>query len=208
MTTLSLPLISISKHSSGELLGNSQITEDLQLNDLHLLNWDSESMMKKESTEVVGVRWMEKKTKKRNYLGDTFKFGSDNNNTPEENIAIPVTDAAAEVEEQLEQLASNIPTNISTSGVKPTIDYRITMPATTMASIAATTTIPAATILGRNTRFTIPSNPFGSGPPTGPPGGGGRHWPSGGTPLGGGPLLEEGKIPEDLEEGEILEEEN
>jgi hypothetical protein len=119
----------------------------------------------------------------------TFKFRSDNNDIPEENIDIPATDAAAEVEEQLEQLAGNIPTNISTSGIAPSNNYQIAMPATTMASIAATTTIPAATILGRNTRFTIPPNPFGSGPPpSGPPGGGGgRCWPSGGAPLGGGP---------------------
>jgi hypothetical protein len=67
-TTLSLPLTSISKHSSGELLGNSQITEDLQLNDQHPLNWDSESTMKRELTEVIGVHWTEKKTKKRNHL--------------------------------------------------------------------------------------------------------------------------------------------
>jgi hypothetical protein len=85
MTTLSLPLISISKHSSGELLGNSQITEDLQSNDLHLLNWDSESMMKKESTEVVGVRWMEKKTKKRNYLG-THSNSEATTTTPQRRI--------------------------------------------------------------------------------------------------------------------------
>jgi L-ascorbate metabolism protein UlaG (beta-lactamase superfamily) len=39
-----------------------------------------------------------------------------------------------------------------------------------MASIAATTTVPPATILGQTTRFTVPSNPFGSGPPpSGPP---------------------------------------
>jgi hypothetical protein len=57
-----------------------------------------------------------------------------------------------------------------------------------MASIAATTTVPPATILGRTTRFTVPSNPFGSGPPlSGPPGGGGGHWSSRGPPLGGGP---------------------
>jgi hypothetical protein len=68
MTTLSLPLTSVSKHSSGELLGNSQTTEDLQLNDQHPLNWDSASMMKKGLIEVIGVHWTEKKKKKRNSL--------------------------------------------------------------------------------------------------------------------------------------------
>jgi hypothetical protein len=43
----------------------------------------------------------------------TFKFGSDKEDTPDENIDIPATDAAAAVEEQLEQLASNIPTDVS-----------------------------------------------------------------------------------------------
>jgi hypothetical protein len=94
---------------------------------------------------------------------DKFKFGSENEETPDKNIAIPATDAAAAVEEQLEQLASNIPTNVSPTKFTPTIVYKASTLADTMASITATTTIPPATILGRNTRFTVPPNPFGSG---------------------------------------------
>jgi hypothetical protein len=117
-----------------------------------------------------------------------FKFGSDHAETPDENIDIPATDAADAAEEQLEQLASNIPTNVSTK-FAPTVIYKASTPASTMASIAATTTVPPATLLGRTTRFTVPSNPFGSGPPpSGPPGGGGGgHWSSRGPPMGGGP---------------------
>jgi hypothetical protein len=66
MTTLSLPLISTSELSSGELLDNFLIMEDLQLNNLHPLNWASVSMTKKESTEAVGDHWTGKKTKKKN----------------------------------------------------------------------------------------------------------------------------------------------
>jgi hypothetical protein len=118
-----------------------------------------------------------------------FKFGSDQEDTPDENINIPVTDAAAAVEEQLAQLASDIPTDISPAKFIPTSVYKASTPASTMASIAATTTIPPATILGRTTRFAVPSNPFGSRPPSsGPPGGGGGgHWSSRGPPMGGGP---------------------
>jgi hypothetical protein len=77
-----------------------------------------------------------------------FKFGSDNKDTPDKNIEIPATDTAAAAEEQLEQLASNIPTNISPTKFTPSIVYKASTPADTMASIAATTTIPPATILG------------------------------------------------------------
>jgi hypothetical protein len=109
----------------------------------------------------------------------TFKFGSDNKETPDENIEIPATDAAAAAEEQLEQLASNIPTDISPTKFTPTIVYKASMLAYAMASIAATTTVPPATILGQTTRFTVPSNPFGSGPPLSePPGRGGGYWSS------------------------------
>jgi hypothetical protein len=107
---------------------------------------------------------------------DVFKFGSDNKETPDENIEIPATDAAAAAEEQLEQLASNIPTNVSPSKFTPSVIYKASTPADAMTLITATTTIPPVTILGRTTRFTVPSNPFGSRPPpSGPPGGGGGY---------------------------------
>jgi hypothetical protein len=118
----------------------------------------------------------------------TFQFESDTEDIPDENIDIPATDTAEETEEQLKQLASNIPTDISPTKVTSTSIFKASTPASTMASIAATTTVPPATILGRTTRFTVPSNPFGSGPPlSGPPGGGGGHWSSRGPPMGGGP---------------------
>jgi hypothetical protein len=101
-----------------------------------------------------------------------FKFGSDHADTPDKNIDIPATDAAEAAEEQLEQLASNIPTDVSTK-FTPTTIYKASTPASTMASIAATTTVPPATVLGRTARFAVPSNPFRSRPPpSGPPGGG------------------------------------
>jgi hypothetical protein len=67
-----------------------------------------------------------------------FKFGSDNTDTPDKNIKIPATDAAAAAEDQLEQLASNIPTDISPTKFTPSIVYKASTPADTMASIAAT----------------------------------------------------------------------
>jgi hypothetical protein len=88
----------------------------------------------------------------------TFKFGSDKEDTPDKNIDIPATDEAAAAEEQLARLASNIPTNISPAKFIPTIVYKASTPTSTMASIAATTTLPPATILGRTTRFAVPSN--------------------------------------------------
>jgi hypothetical protein len=69
-----------------------------------------------------------------------FKFGSDHAETPDENINIPATDAAAAAEDQLEQLASDIPTDVSTK-FTPTTIYKASTPASTMASIAATTTV-------------------------------------------------------------------
>jgi hypothetical protein len=162
--------------------------EDLQSNDQHLSSWVSESTTKNEWTEAVGDHWMGKKTKRKNSPRDEFKFESDQEDTPDENIEIPATDAAAVTEEQLAQLASHIPTDVSPPTFIPTTIYKTSTPASTMASIAATTTIPPPTILGRTTRFTVPSNPFGSGPPpSGPPGGGGGHWSNRGPPIGRGP---------------------
>jgi hypothetical protein len=59
---------STSELSSGELLENFLTTEDLQLNDQHLSNWDSESTTKNEWTEVVGDHWTDKKKTKKNNL--------------------------------------------------------------------------------------------------------------------------------------------
>jgi hypothetical protein len=149
-------LISISDLSSGELLENFLTTEDLQLSALHQSNWDSVSTTKKESTEAVGVHLDGEADDEEEPPRTEFKFGSDKEDTPDENIEIPATDAAAAAEEQLEQLASNIPTNVSTK-FTPTTVYKASTPASTMASIAATTTVPPATILGRTARFTVPS---------------------------------------------------
>jgi hypothetical protein len=66
MTILSLLLILILDLSSGELLEDFLTTEDLQLNDLHPSNWDFAFTMKKEWTEVIGGHWTEKKKKRKN----------------------------------------------------------------------------------------------------------------------------------------------
>jgi hypothetical protein len=65
-TILSSLLISISDLSSGELLENFLTTEDLQLNDLHLSNWDFAFTTKKELIEAVGDHWTEKKKRRKN----------------------------------------------------------------------------------------------------------------------------------------------
>jgi hypothetical protein len=51
--------------SSGELLENFLITEDLQLKDQHQSNWVSESTMKKGLIEAAGDHWMEKTIQKK-----------------------------------------------------------------------------------------------------------------------------------------------
>ena len=85
----------------------------------------------------------------------TLRFGSDQaEDTGDDEVQIPATDAAERTEEQLSKLAENIPTNVTSIRTRtradlPTLAY-------TMSQIQSTTTIPPATTLGRTARFAVP----------------------------------------------------
>jgi hypothetical protein len=126
-------------------------------------------------------------------LAQTFKFGSDNGDTPDPDIAIPANEAEKWAFAALAQL---IPTHIT----KPQFDSLngLSSLAARMSQIAATTTLTSTSTLGQTAGAGIPSGAgsnsanlirnllggggrFGGGPPQG----GGP--PDGGQPQGGDP---------------------
>jgi hypothetical protein len=118
-------------------------------------------------------------------LAQTFKFGSDQGDTPEPDIDISGSETREQEERALAALAQLIPTHIT----RPQFDSidGLSSLAARMSQIAATTTLTSTSTLGRATGAGVPSGAGsgsanllrnllgGGGPPhrTGPPGGGG-----------------------------------
>jgi hypothetical protein len=123
-------------------------------------------------------------------LAQTFKFGSDQGDTPDPDIDISGNESKEQEERALAALAQLIPTHIT----RPQFDSidGISSLAARMSQIAATTTLTSTSTLGRTAGAGVPSGAgsgsasllrnllggggrFGGGPPlgTGPPGGGG-----------------------------------
>jgi hypothetical protein len=137
-------------------------------------------------------------------LAQTFKFGSDQGDTPDPDIDISGNETREQEERSLAALAQLIPTHIT----RPQFDSidGLSLLAARMSQIAATTTLTSTSTLGRTTGAGIPSGAgsgsanllrnflggggrFGGGPPhgTGPPGGGGPpDDPPAGDPGAGG----------------------
>jgi hypothetical protein len=154
-------------------------------------------------------------------LAQTFKFGSDQGDTPEPDIDISGSESKEREERALAALAQLIPTHIT----RPHFDSidGLSSLAARMSQIAATTTLTSTSTLGRTVGAGVPSaagsgsanllrnllgggGRFGGGPPhgTGPPGGGGPPDNENPPDPAGDPELEEGEIPQTPEEGEIL----
>jgi hypothetical protein len=123
-------------------------------------------------------------------LAQTFKFGSDQGDTPDPDIDISGNESKEQEERALAALAQLIPTHIT----RPQFDSinRLSSLAARMSQIAATTTLTSTSTLGRTAGAGVPSGAgsgsanllrnllggggrFGGGPPhgTGPPGSGG-----------------------------------
>jgi hypothetical protein len=123
-------------------------------------------------------------------LAQTFKFGSDQGDTPDPDIDISGNESKEQEERALAALAQLIPTHIT----KPQFDSidGLSSLAARMSQITATTTLTSTSTLGRTTGAGVPSGAgsgsanlirnflggggrFGGGPPhgTGPPRGGG-----------------------------------
>jgi hypothetical protein len=123
-------------------------------------------------------------------LAQTFKFGSDQGDTPDPDIDISGNKSKEQEERTLAALAQLIPTHIT----RPQFDSidGLSSLAARMSQIAATTTLTSTSTLGQTTGAGVPSGTgsrsanllrnllggggrFGGGPPhgTGPPGGGG-----------------------------------
>jgi hypothetical protein len=129
-------------------------------------------------------------------LAQTFKFGSDQGDTPDPDIDISGNESKEQEEHTLAALAQLIPTHIT----RPHFDSidGLSLLAARMSQIAATTTLTSTSTLGRTAGAGVPSGAsgsanllrnflrgggrFGGGPPhgTGPPGGGGP--PDNGSP--------------------------
>jgi hypothetical protein len=130
-------------------------------------------------------------------LAQTFKFGSDEGDTPDPDIDISGNESKELEERSLAALAQLIPTHIT----RPHFDSidGLSSLAARMSQIAATTTLTSTSTLGRTAGAGVPSGAgsgsanllrnllggggrFGGGPPhgTGPPGGG--RPPDGGNP--------------------------
>jgi hypothetical protein len=122
-------------------------------------------------------------------LAQTFKFGSDQGDTPDPDIDISGNESKEREERALAALAQLIPTHIT----RPHFDSidGLSSLAARMSQIAATTTLTSTSTLGRTAGAGVPSGAgggsatilrnflggggrFGGGPPhgTGPPGGG------------------------------------
>jgi hypothetical protein len=129
-------------------------------------------------------------TENEELLAQTFKFGSEQGDTPDPDIDISGNESKEREEQALAALAQLIPTHIT----RPHFDSidGLSSLAARMSQIAATTTLTSTSTLGRTAGAGIPSGAgsgsanilrnflggggrFGGGPPhgTGPPGGGG-----------------------------------
>jgi hypothetical protein len=129
-------------------------------------------------------------------LAQTFKFGSDQGDTPDPDIDIAGDESKEREEHALAALAQLIPTHIT----KPQFDSldRLSLLAARMSQIAATTTLTSTSTLGQTAGAGIPSRAgsssanliknllggggrFGGGPPHG------GEPPDGGQPSDGNP---------------------